>query len=965
MSSTSRNGPIDRLLLWGLLPVFLACLALHVREVVRSGLAQLPVFVAPGPSSDPYPRVAGYRIDTPSGGSGLLPGDRLLRVGDTDLRGAGYLGFDARALAALGDDGAAPLVFERGGTEHATVIRARPHAHPWFRLPTLLGFGLVAVLVLLRAPGSRDARRFFAAFVGFAVVQAPFYGGPEWKTWASLVLWNAGGAVAAVLMLHWARRFPEELPPAARASAFWPWLGGLVYLGVRASYLAGGPLPTRHLPVIAGVTHAGLVLLTLALLVRNGRHAGPRGRRRIRWVLYGGVVGTLPLVVLQLSLLLLPGADAAYSELFPFAVAATAAAPLCVLVAIVRYDAFDVDRLIGATASWSVVVGVALLGLVTVVPLASTWAATRLDVAASTLQAILTALAVLAFVLVGLRVRPGVEALLSPEHARLARGAEGVLRDLPVCRSAEEVSALLADRIPVLLRPTTFVLYERAGAAFVPRVGATDDTPPFSARGALALALALRPVPTAPDEPGLTPALADDRAGDAEALRALGAALLVPIRIGKDLAAFLVLGAKRSGDVYTPTDRSLLAAIAGAAGAAWLRLRDDERLRRERERRRETEASRRAAEAAVRARSRLLAALGHDVRQPVHALGLLGRALRDRAGDDEARALAERVEASARALGDMLESLLDLARLDAGAVEPRVARLALAPLLERLGWEFEARAKDKGLELAIAVDPGAGAVESDPVLLGRIVANLLSNAVRYTREGRVALCAERVGDTVEIRVEDSGPGIPPERRREIFGEFVRLDAEAGDEGLGLGLAIVERLAGLLGHALEVDSAPGRGSVFALRVPHAGPAPATSRAAGEAPGFAEAIAGRLVVVVDDDPTSRAALRALLESWGCDVLAAARTEEAVAGARARRRRPDALLVDWDLGDGDDGLGAIRALRGAAGTPVPAAIVTASRDPSVVAAIRAASVPLLAKPVAPAKLRALLASLLSGAQ
>jgi signal transduction histidine kinase len=440
----------------------------------------------------------------------------------------------------------------------------------------------------------------------------------------------------------------------------------------------------------------------------------------------------------------------------------------------------------------------------------------------------------------------------------------------------------------------------------------------------------------------------------------LATPLLLPVRRGRDLAAFVALGPKRSGDVYTASDLALLSAVGEAGTRQLERLRAADVLAREREHRREEARRRRAAEDAHFARSRHLAAASHDLRQPLHALGLFADALEQRVHDDEARGLVQRMRSSVGALREMFDGLIDVSRLEQGAVEPVLDDVELDPLLERLADEAEPAARAKGLELRRAVT--GLRVRSDPVLLGRVLQNLLVNAVRYTRDGHVALSAVQHDGNVHVLVSDTGPGIPEERRDAIFAEFVRLHEDASVQGLGLGLAIVDRLVKLLGHRVVLESLPGRGSSFRVEL-------ASARTHGDrgdvepegsaAAGAAGALAGRRVLVIDDDLDILLGTRALLEEWGAQVTLAASAGEALESVETGGP-PDAVLADYRLGDAL-GTEVVEAIRRAAGWSVPALVVTGSSSEGLLADLARHGLAHLSKPIAPARLRAALLELL----
>jgi signal transduction histidine kinase len=938
-----RLSATDRLLLGGLLPLYLVAVVLHGLEVARSGLAQLPVYVTPARDGG-YPTVGGYRIETDPSGSGLELGDRLVRVGDADLRGAGFLRFDAIALARTTPDRPTRLVFERGGAQHEVLLRARPHAHPWFRIPTLVMILAVCALVLLRGPGTRSSRLFVAAFGSYGLVQAQFYGGPEWKTLASLWIWNFLGPVSAVLVLRWAASFPDEVAQRRRSWAGWPWLGGLLYLAVRLNYLYGAPLDAHVVPRVSFASNAVFILGTLALLARSYRHADPVGRRRIKWVLYGAAMGGLPLSAVELAGGLAPELER-FPQLFALAGIATAAAPICLLIGIVRHNAFDIDRLIGATATYSLTLAAVAGGLLVGMPAAGRFLAAALQVPVAAVQLGLTALLLAVAFPLGRRLRPQVDRLFFPERRALELGVAQLLADLSDCRAPQQVLELIRDRVGALLRPDRCALYTRDG----PRFGTHDDAgaPLLEAGGALLADLSLRPVPRR------AASLRERRdvasAAERALLDALGDGVLLPLHRGRELAAFLALGPKRSRDVYTATDLSLLAAVAENASAGLRRLRDRERLRSERARRREVDALRESAESAQRARTRLLAAASHDLRQPLHAIGLFAEALGQRLSDPEARRLLDRIESANESLQEMFGELLDLGRLEAGALAADPRDVPVGPLLDRVAGELAPVAARKGIGLRSVAS--SLVVRSDPLLLARIVRNLASNAVRYTERGRVLLGARRAGDAVRIEVWDTGPGIPAEHRERIFQEFVRFGS-ADAQGLGLGLAIVKGLAERLGHPLVLRSELGLGSLFAVVAPRVR-IPAAQAVAAAAPALD--LGGLRVLVVDDDRDALESLAAVLEGWGCDVQCARTPLDALGRVRPDAKL-DAVVCDLQLG-ASSGLDLIEALRHAAGAAIPALVVSGTTAAPDRDAVRARGLAFLGKPVSPARLRAAL--------
>lgn len=378
------------------------------------------------------------------------------------------------------------------------------------------------------------------------------------------------------------------------------------------------------------------------------------------------------------------------------------------------------------------------------------------------------------------------------------------------------------------------------------------------------------------------------------------------------------------------------------------------------ERTAELEASRAEAEAANLGKTRFIAAASHDLLQPLHAARLFTAAMIDR---DPRNDLGGKIDASLGAVESLLDALLDISKLDAGAFKPEKRPFALQPLFESLATAFAPTAARHGVELAIV--PTGAFVDTDPAFLRRILQNLLSNALRYGRsEGRparVLLGCRRVGGSLRIEVRDNGPGIAPDKQAVIFDEFVRLQPEdegpREERGLGLGLAIVDRIARMLDLPVGLASAPGRGSTFSITVPRAA-AVATVPSAAPAPQPMPSIeAQSFVLCLDNEARVREAMAALLGGWGCKVATAASPAEALDAVARAGRLPDLVLADLHLDEGADGLDAVVALRESWGRAVPAALVTADRDPTLRLRARAQQVELLHKPVKPASLRALL--------
>lgn len=374
---------------------------------------------------------------------------------------------------------------------------------------------------------------------------------------------------------------------------------------------------------------------------------------------------------------------------------------------------------------------------------------------------------------------------------------------------------------------------------------------------------------------------------------------------------------------------------------------------------RQLRARKEEAEQANRAKSRFLAAASHDLRQPMHALGMFIATLARQQHAPESRHLIGQIDHAVTAMGDLLDSLLDISRLDAGVIEANPTEFALQSVLDRLASNFLEPAEAKGLELVIRHSDLW--VKSDRILMERILGNLISNAIRYTHQGRILVAARRRRDHVRIEVRDNGIGIPLDAQRSIFQEFVQLNNPERDrsKGLGLGLAIVKRLINLLGHQLILRSRPGRGSIFALQVPVAWPVrqPASiPTPLVDDTGFA----GLRVLVIDDDALVRDSLVSLLASWGCLVTQDTGNEPPFALLDTPDTQPQVILCDLRLAGPLNGREMIGALRAYRGEDTPAAIITGDTDPETMHSAGATGLSVLMKPLRPAQLRALLKTL-----
>lgn len=368
---------------------------------------------------------------------------------------------------------------------------------------------------------------------------------------------------------------------------------------------------------------------------------------------------------------------------------------------------------------------------------------------------------------------------------------------------------------------------------------------------------------------------------------------------------------------------------------------------------RDLESERDAAWRADQDKSRFLAIASHDLRQPVHALGLFAATLHKRLAHTPDEPLARNMMRAIDGLERSFNAMLDISRLDAGVMTPRLQTFPLRDMFRRLHMHYAGQAELAGLGLRFS--PGGKSVTSDPQLLERIVGNLIQNAIKYTERGGIVVLARSTRTHVNVEIWDTGSGIAPDVLPRIFEEFYQVGRGERDRshGLGMGLAIVKRLAGLLDHRLVVASRPGRGTMFRIGI-----------ALGQLPGIQEDMApadtvpmevhgSQMVLVIDDEEPIREGLRLLLEEWGYHVVTAADAAQAEHAATALEGRVDLVLSDLHLGDGPDGLEAIAEVRRLCGRDVPAVLVTGDTAQAEIQRVTACGYPVLFKPVQPRRL------------
>ncbi len=367
------------------------------------------------------------------------------------------------------------------------------------------------------------------------------------------------------------------------------------------------------------------------------------------------------------------------------------------------------------------------------------------------------------------------------------------------------------------------------------------------------------------------------------------------------------------------------------------------------------------AEKANQAKSKFLAAASHDLRQPLHALNLYASILSGNISKPKNKKLVDQISHSIDALQSLFNALLDISRLEAGTLIPERRNFRIEAVLLRIMNDYESDAQSKGIALNVQTDDLIG--YSDPSMLEQVIRNYVSNAIRYTNSGSVTVKCEEQGKQIEISVIDSGIGIPSDQLSAIYGEFYQLSNPERDrsKGLGLGLAIVQRISKLLEHEISVKSESGKGSTFSIKVPIGSSASFIDLPRSAVEWMQNKSETRFnIIIIDDDVDVRESTEALFVSWGCSVYVGAMPQDVIAKLINSKIEPDAVIADYRLRGGRTGIGAIDLIKAQFNKEIPALIITGETASEPLQAIQNSGIPVLNKPVSPAKFRRFLDSL-----
>ncbi|MGE0679719.1 MAG: hypothetical protein AB7P69_02260 [Candidatus Binatia bacterium] len=553
------------------IPLWLGCFVLHLKEVSRGRLAWIPIFVSASAEARGYPVVREFWVGVKEEQAGVKVGDQLLRVGVVDLKGVGPFAFVAYVYDQMGADLRVPLTFLRNGERGEAVLPLMPVRHAWRTIPLALGFFVTAVLALLYETGSRPVRAYFLGSLAYSAHWMFFFGGPFVQTYVWIIVFFIASSVMFPVALRAAMIFPERLMLAGTRVSPWPW-GFAVFGPLSLSWIFGSPLPPTLALRAVFIVNILFLVVFLGVLARNYRRATPLGRRRLRWIVYGFYVGTAPMLAANLVTAFNP----ALWWLLEISALAAVVLPLCICIALLQLNFWDIDRLISTTTVYSLLTLVFLAGVLLGVPRVAQAMQETVGIQAGYGQFALSFCLVLVLA-PGKRVLlPKVVQRFFPEQYELEAEVAALTREL---RQHTNLSTLLAfggERVKLLWDLESCVLYGRNDGAYVPILARGSAIPAvFAERSTLSSALQTQTMPLEVERwqrvtgAYLTPV-------DLAALEKLRAEVIVPLYRDKQLVAFVCLGPKRSGDIYTTTDFVLLTTVGKALGAEFERHDEEE-----------------------------------------------------------------------------------------------------------------------------------------------------------------------------------------------------------------------------------------------------------------------------------------------------------------------------------------------------------------------------------------------------
>lgn len=569
----SRLGWRERL-------VAVSFLAIWIPAFVLTGVSCLthvayaPLLVEASAEPGGLPVVTGFVPRMRGAESGLQVGDALRSVNGIDLSGAGAWAWKSAVSRTHGRDAVLDVVYLRRGAEASARVLPGSYAMYWPRLLASLVFACSALFLLFRVQPSAMVRSFAITYACGALFFACTFGGgvvpPSWP----LALQLGSLAVGLPMALLSTLRFPSGALPPGRLARLGPWIFAAI-APLDASRFYGHPLPAGPGALLGGILLLAYLALCVVILTRSYRASDPIARRRIKWFLVGVYWGVLPAVLAAV----LSSLDARYAPLLAIGATSLAVIPIFLILSITRYDLFDVDRAMSSTASYTLLLVILLTAMISGIPRLSPVLATTLDLDPALVE-VGVALAMASFAVPAYRLfHERIDRVLFVERYAVEQGAAELVQDLSSCTTPEDLMQTTGDRLERLIRPVSCAIHVRGEDRFVPVYASGGEAPPsFEAGGPLAAALAQRRHPLAEDELARGPLAAALQPFEKAALQTLGVPMVVPIRRGGALLAFVSLGRKQSGDLYTATDRTLLAMIANKVSTELQRFDQEQML---------------------------------------------------------------------------------------------------------------------------------------------------------------------------------------------------------------------------------------------------------------------------------------------------------------------------------------------------------------------------------------------------
>jgi hypothetical protein len=561
---------VDIVLLVTFVPLWVLCFALYVQKIAHGRAARVPVFVSAPATIDAYPVVRGFWPGTGAEQAGLLIGDHLTQVGAASLQGVGPFGFLARVYAETGPDLQASFSVLRGTTRENISLALNPLAFPWRTILLIVGFAATGTLVLLHRPGLRVARAFFLAGMTYSLHWTFFAGGPLVQTYAWIVVLACSSIFMFPFFLRVHLLLPEEFTLTGTRLPLWPWLF-TIYGPVLLSRVFGVPLPPAIGFQAEQIVTMAFVVTLLLVITQQFRHAGPIGRRQFKWVVYGAYVGLVPVLAADTLIAIVP-------VLWPLHEVATifvALIPICLGIAIIRFNLLDIDRLISSTAALSLLVLVLGAGALLLVPRVAHGMSRMIGVPLAVSQLTLSLMLALTIMPGQRYLRPRIERLFFSDRYRVEQGVRALIRELGQCTDRSTAMALVGERVHDLWRPESCVLYARVEEQYLPLFAGGSAIPPGIEAHSLLIEALHGETVVSDMERWRRRASGYFRPVDFMTLDNLRAACLVSLDAETPPSAFASLGVKQSGDVYTLTDVALLTKVAREMASTLARCREN------------------------------------------------------------------------------------------------------------------------------------------------------------------------------------------------------------------------------------------------------------------------------------------------------------------------------------------------------------------------------------------------------